>query len=202
MARLPHDQWSFTAPHVFLFQTNSNFSPIANLKCIDGGGHWEDRLKCIDDYRNFPIVWTDRDGMDRHRFSWENASHLCNLNTGWSGEDKKNWISNTDRSRSNPLQCEACLSQSFEAHAQLCRSKYCYCPPRSFFAISCNLYHHCLRAGQLLLFAIIVPQSHRASLAAVRACGAFWFTFPSPSHPHNYSLNTLSFENCFPHQNH
>ena len=57
-------------------------------------------------------------------------------------------------------------------------------------------------AGQLLLFAIIVPQSHRASLAAVRACGAFWFTFPSPSHPHNYSLNTHSFENCFPHQNH
>ena len=70
--------------------------------------------------------------MDRHRFSWENASDLCNLNTGWSGEDKKNWISNTDRSRSNPLQCEACLSQSFEAHAQLSRSKYCYCPPRSF----------------------------------------------------------------------
>ena len=64
-------------------------------------------MKCIDDYRNFPIVWTDRDGMKRHRFSWENASDLCNLNTGWSGEDKKNWISNTDRSRSNPLQFEA-----------------------------------------------------------------------------------------------
>ena len=71
-------------------------------------------MKCTDDYRNFPIVWTDRDGMDRHRFSWENASDLCNLNTGWSGEDKKNWISNTDRSRSNPLQCEACLSQSLK----------------------------------------------------------------------------------------